>query len=183
MANPADTGADQGLPPGADPIAANADSVTPIAPPLSSVPTTRAVLRAGWVTGFTAGVLCLIMRGLATLFGTDFVTQPPGFSEPRPMRWIVTLGLPIVVGMLAAGMGGLLLGVRGNKRLVFWIGTAAMAASLSLPLVQPDSVAWGTRIWLAVMLVITWIVVIPQVARVVGDSDPRVTAGYREDIA
>jgi hypothetical protein len=28
--------------------------------------------------------------------------------------------------------------------------------------------------------VVTWFLVVPQVARVVGDSDPRVTAGYRD---
>lgn len=169
-----------GLPVGADPVAANADSVTPIAPPLSSIPTTKAVLTAGWVTGLTAGIVCLIMRVIGGIFGTAFEVTRPGSSELMPVPWIVVLALPVLCGLIGSLIAAIFLGVRGCQRWVFWLGTAVMLVSLTSPLLQPDSVTWPTKIWLAAMHVVTWFIVVPQVARVVGDSDPRVTAGYRD---
>jgi hypothetical protein len=37
---------------------------------------------------------------------------------------------------------------------------------------QPSSVLWSTRIWLLVMHVIAWFLIVPQLARVAGDSEP-----------
>jgi glutathione-regulated potassium-efflux system ancillary protein KefC/glutathione-regulated potassium-efflux system protein KefB len=41
-----------------------------------------------------------------------------------------------------------------------------------VPLTQPDSVGWMTRSLLIVMHVITWFLVVPQIARIIGDSEP-----------
>jgi hypothetical protein len=89
--------------------------------------------------------------------------------------------MPLIAGIAGAALAAIFLGVRGCRRWVFWLGTAAMVLSLASPLLQPDAVSWGTRIWLAIMHIVTWFLVVPQVARVVGDSDPRVVSGYRED--
>lgn len=168
------------LPPGADPVAANADSVTPIAPPASAIPTTKAVLTAGWVTGLTAGIICLILRVVAAIFGTDFMVVRPGSDELTPVPWPAVFLVPIVCGVVGSLVAAIFLGVRGCQRWVFWLGTLAVLISLASPLLQPDTVTWPTKIWLTVMHLVAWGVIVPQVARVVGDSDPRVTAGYRE---
>lgn len=182
MANQAGSGE---LPQGADPIAANEDSVTRVAPPLSSVPTTRNVFMAGWVTGLTAAIVCVVIRLIATLFGVDFSVQQPfrgaeaGQLEEVP--WAATLVLPLIAGIAGAAIAAIFLNVKGCRHWVFWLGTLALLISLASPLTQPDNVLWSTRIWLAVMHVVAWAIIVPQIARVVGDSDPRVTAGYRED--
>ena len=168
------------LPAGADPVAANADSITPIAPPLSAVPTTKAVLTAGWVTGLTAAIVCLIMRVIAGLFGTDFLVARPFSDELTPVPVLVVFVVPLACGMIGALVAAIFLGVRGCQRWVFWLGTAFFVVSLASPLMQPAAVTWPTRIWLTLMHVITWVLVVPQVARVVGDSDPRVIAAYRD---
>ncbi len=182
MANKADSGQ---FPHGADPVAANEDSVTRVAPPMHSVPTTRNVFMAGWVTGLTAAIVCVILRLVATLFGTDFLVQQPSFGaeagQLEEVPWAATFVLPLIAGLAGAAVAAVFLGVKGCRHWVFWLGTLALVVSLASPLTQPDEVAWGTRVWLAAMHVITWAIVVPQVARVVGDSDPRVTAGYRED--
>ncbi len=175
-----DPHAPRGLPPGADPVAANLDSVTPVAPPLSSVPTTKAVLIAGWVTGVTAGIVCIILRVIAGIFGTAFMVTRPGSTELQPVPWLAVLLVPVVVGVVGSLVAAVFLGVKGCQRWVFWLGTAAMVLSLASPLIQPEAVTWPTRIWLVVMHVVTWGIIVPQVARVVGDSDPRVTAAYRD---
>lgn len=185
MAFPADPAGTGSLPPGADPVAANADSVTPIPPPLSSVPTTRAVLRAGWVTGITAAIVCTLLRAIATLFGTNFEVMRPGGSATalQQVPWLLTFALPLAAGLIGSAVAAIFLGVKHNQRWVFWLGTLVMLISLGSPLVQPDSVTWPTRIWLTIMHLATWGIVVPQVARVVGDSDPRVTAAHRDTSA
>jgi hypothetical protein len=52
------------------------------------------------------------------------------------------------------------------------VGTAVALLSCASPLLQPDDVIWSTRIWLLVPHVITWFLVVPQIARIVGDSEP-----------
>jgi hypothetical protein len=33
-------------------------------------------------------------------------------------------------------------------------------------------VEWSTRIWLTIPHIITWFLVVPQVARIIGDTEP-----------
>jgi hypothetical protein len=169
------------LPAGADRNAGNADSVTPVAPPASAIPTTRNVFVAGWVTGLTAAIVCTIMRAIATLFGTDFLVEQP-FAEGGlvSVPWAATFVMPLIAGIGGAAVAAVFLGIKGCQRWVFWLGTLALAVSLTSPLLQPEGVTWPTKVWLSLMHVVTWFLVVPQVARVVGDSDPRVTAGYRD---
>ena len=86
--------------------------------------------------------------------------------------WFFVLFEPIVVGVLAGLLASLLLGRRFARRLVFWTGTVLGLVSLLSPLFQPDEVLLSTRLWLCVLHVITWLFVVPQVARIVGDSEP-----------
>jgi len=86
--------------------------------------------------------------------------------------WIFVLFEPIHAGVLAGLLASLLLGRRFARRVVFWVGTLLALASLMSPIFQPDDVLWSTRIWLCVLHVITWFFIVPQVARIVGDSEP-----------
>jgi Family of unknown function (DUF6069) len=183
MALPWDPATGRELPPGADQVAANLDSVTPIPPIVTAIPTTRNVLTAGWVTGVTAAIVCLLLRLVAAIFRVDF-TVVLGFGtnadQKAPVPWVTFLVIPILVAVAWSLIGAIFLGVRGCQRWVFWLGTLVLLVSLSVPLSQPDTVTWPTKIWLMIMHVATWAIVVPQVARVVGDSDPRVTASYRD---
>jgi hypothetical protein len=140
---------------------------------------------AGWVTGLTAAIVCLVIRLVATLFGVDFAVQQPfrgaEVGQLEAVPWAATFVLPLIAGIAGAAVAAIFLNVKGCRHWVFWLGTLALLLSLASPLTQPDNVPWSTRIRLAIMHVVTWVIVVPQVARVVGDSDPRVTAGYRED--
>lgn len=135
---------------------------------------------AGWVTGLTAGIVCLLLRIVAGLFGTEFLVAEPGDRRNLAVGWMSAFAVPLVAGLLAAVLGAIFLGVSNCRRWVFWIGTAALLVTVASPWVWALEATWPTRVWLAVMQVLTWVLVVPQVARVVGDSDPVVTAGYRE---
>lgn len=146
------------------------DSVTPIAPPASARPTYGFVLYAGVVTGAYSGVICLIVYLFARLIGVPFLVQ--GMTGITPVPWFVVLLLPLAAGVVGALLAGLMRGVPHGGRIVLVVGTLIALASLIAPLSQPDEVLWSTRIWLLVMHVITWLLVVPQIARIVGDADP-----------
>jgi hypothetical protein len=74
-----------------------------------------------------------------------------------------------VIGALLASLAR---GLPHAGRLVFWIGTVVALGSCWFPMNQPAAVGWSTRILLVVMHVITWLLVVPQIARIVGDSEP-----------
>lgn len=149
-----------------------AGSVTPVGPPPEAVPHTSDLAYAGAVTGIWSGVLSLLVYLLARLLGVPMEIQVGWAPELREVSWLLPLLVPIACAMAGALLTALLLGRRGARRIAFWVGTAVAAASLWIPLVQPSDVLWSTRIWLSVMHVITWFLVVPQLARIVGDSEP-----------
>ncbi len=146
------------------------DSVTPIAPPTSAHPGVRTMAYAAAVTGGWSGLVCLVLYGLARLLGVPMEVETAGGMDVVP--WLAVLLLPLIAAEIGAVASLIVRGRRGAGRVVFWVGTGIAILSL-LPLaVQPDDVLWSTRIWLGVMNVITWILVVPQIARIVGDSEP-----------
>ena len=173
------------IPAGADPKAANADSITPVPPPKSAIPTTKTVLNAGLVTGITATLVCLALRILGWIFRVQFLIAPmPGSDEAlAPVPWLGIILLPFAAAMIGALAAAAFLGVRHGRALVLVLGTAIALASLAGPLLQPEAVTWPTRIWLVLMHFATWLIVVPQVARIIGDSDPKITASFRDDSA
>jgi Family of unknown function (DUF6069) len=148
-------------------------SVTPIAPPKAQNPKVRFLLYAGLVTGIWSGLLCLIVFGIAVLCGVPFEVRSGANADATSLSWFLVLIVPLGAALVGALFSGLTLGRRFAKRLVFWTGTLIALASLSGPMSQPDSVLWSTRVLLIVMHVITWTLVVPQLARIVGDSEPR----------
>ena len=159
----------------ADPRGAWIGSKTPIAPPTSANPTLRRLLYAGVVTGAWAGILSLLVSLVGRAFGVDYdaVTPWVGDGVVTAVTSVALLVNPLAAGVIAALLSTLAVGRAQGGRLVFWGGTLIALASLAIPLgLQPTSVAWTTRIWLCLPHVITWFLVVPQLARIVADSEP-----------
>lgn len=148
------------------------ESKTPVGPPRSANPTVRQLLYAAVVTGSWSGLLSLLVYAIARLCGMDFVVTRGGDAVPEPVRWIAVLLVPLAAAVLFALLASLARGWRGAGRITFWVGTLLALASLWVPFAQPATVGWGTRIVLALMHLITWFLVVPQIARIVGDSEP-----------
>ncbi|MFY9330052.1 MAG: DUF6069 family protein [Candidatus Nanopelagicales bacterium] len=147
-------------------------SVTPVGPPASAVPTLRDLIYAGVVTGSWSSLLSLIVYGFARLIGVPFEVAVPGSSDLQQVPWFVMLVVPLAAALIGALLASLALGRTHAQRLVFWIGTAIAVASLASPLIQPASVEWSSRLWLVIPHAITWFLVVPQIARIAGDSQP-----------
>ncbi|MGA1481076.1 MAG: DUF6069 family protein [Candidatus Nanopelagicales bacterium] len=149
-----------------------ADSVTPVPPPASSVPHTSNLVYAGVVTGAWSGLLSLTIYGLGRLLGVPFEVMSPGSESLQVVPWSIMLLVPLLAALVGALLAALMLGRRHARRIVFWAGTGIAVLTCAIPLVQPDDVLWSTRIWLLIPHVITWFLVVPQIARIVGDSEP-----------
>ena len=149
-----------------------ADSVTPVPPPASAVPHTSNLVYAGIVTGAWSGLLSLLVYGVGRLLGVPFEVVRPGSEVLQVVPWFLVLLVPLLAGIVGALLSALMLGRRHARRIVFWVGTGIALLSCASPLVQPSDVIWSTRIWLLIPHVITWILVVPQIARIVGDSEP-----------
>ena len=125
---------------------------------------------AGLVTGGLAGLVCLVLYGIARLFGAPMEIDT--IDGVAVVPWFLVLIIPVLAGVIGAIAALLLRGRRAAGRIVFWAGTTLAVASLSLLLLPPGATDLSTKIWLSVMHVITWLFVVPQVARIVGDSEP-----------
>jgi len=127
---------------------------------------------AAVVTGSWSGICSLVVYLVAELAGVDF-TQTVGIGAiPPAASWLVILLTPLGAAVVFALVAGLLRGRRGAWALSFWGGTAVAVLSLASPVGQPAGVAWSTRVVLVLMHVITWLLVVPQIARIIGDSEP-----------
>lgn len=146
-------------------------SVTPVAPPRSANPDLRFMLFAGLVTGAWSGLLCLLLYAIARLVGVDFDVTTPIIDREAPLLPIVPLLVPLAFALLGALVANTLNGQRHARRITFWVGTVLAIGSAYWPLSQTAD-PWPTRIVLLVMHVITWLLVVPQLARIIGDSEP-----------
>lgn len=147
-------------------------SVTPIAPHAATVPHTSNLLYAGIVTGAWSGVLSLLVYLIGRLFGVTFAVVGPTDSVPTPLPWLLMLLAPLAAAIVGALLAAIVLGRRHTRRIVFWGGTVLAVASCWSPLAQPEGVTWPTKILLILCHVITWFLVVPQIARIAGDSQP-----------
>ncbi len=148
------------------------ESKTPIGPPTSANPTVRQLVYAAIVTGVWAGLISLLIYGIGRLAGLDFVVSGQAGIPLQPVAWLVVLLTPLVAALALALVGALLRGVPHAGRLVFWLGTIVALISLWAPIDQAESVSWVSRAVLGLMHLITWVLVVPQIARIVGDSEP-----------
>ena len=146
------------------------DSVTPVAPPTSANPGVRTMAYAALVTGIWSGLLSLVVFGLALLLRVPMDVETVAGVQPVP--WFAVLLIPVVAAEIGAIASLLLRGRTAAGRIVFWAGTLVAVLSLVPLVMQPSDVLISTRIWLGLMHVITWILVVPQIARIIGDSEP-----------
>lgn len=152
------------------PMSGWSDSVTPIAPPTSARPGVRTMAYAALVTGGWSALMCLVVYGLSRLLGVPMDVETAGGVVAIP--WYAVLLLPVVSAEVGAIAALVVRGWRGAGRIVFWVGTVTAIASMVPLILQPADVLWSTRIWLGAMHVITWVLVVPQIARIIGDSEP-----------
>jgi hypothetical protein len=148
------------------------ESKTPIGPPTSANPTVRQLLYAAAVTGGWSGLVSLLIYVIARLFGMTFTVAIRGSDSLEQVSWLAVLLFPLAAAFLFALLASLARGWPHAGRIVYWVGTLAALASLVAPLDQPAEVGWFTRIVLALMHLVTWFLVVPQIARIVGDSEP-----------
>ena len=147
-------------------------SKTPVGPPASASPSMRELMYAAGVTGGWSSLLCLVVYGIGRLTGVPFALVGMPERGPLEVPWIVVLVLPLAFAFGGALLASLVRGRHHAGRLVFWAGTVIALGSVVWPLRQPESVDWPTRILLVVMHLITWALVVPQIARIIGDSEP-----------
>lgn len=147
-------------------------SKSPIAPPTSANPTLRFLLYAGLVTGVWSGLISLLIYGIGTLAQVPFEASRGANAVPTFVPWFVVLLLPVIAGLLGGLASSLMLGRAHARRVVFWAGTVIALVSCASPILQPADVTWSARILLLLMHVVTWLLVVPQLARIVGDTEP-----------
>ena len=153
-------------------LAAWEASVTPIGPPRIANPTLRQLLYAALVTGVWSGLLCSILYWICRAGGVPFDVVVRGTDPLAPVPWFAPLLIPVAFAVLGALAASLVRGRAHAERIVLWVGTLIALGSAVGPLTQPDTVIWSTRIWLLLMHLVTWFLVVPQLARIVGDSEP-----------
>ncbi len=164
------------------PPASWAHSATPVGPPVSAVPRVGDLVYAGVVTGAWSGLLSLLVYGIGRLLGVPFETRAPFSDGEAVVPWFVVLLVPLIAGVGGALLSTLALGRPHARRIVFWAGTAIALVTVASPLIQPVDVLWSSRIWLLLPHVITWFLVVPQLARIVGDSEPGAFVPDQEDL-
>jgi hypothetical protein len=125
---------------------------------------------AALVTGGWSGLVCLALYGIARLLGVPMEVETAAGMTVVP--WFVALLLPLVAAEIGAIAALVVRGWKGGGRIVFWVGTLIAIASFLPLVVQPADVLLSTQICLGVMHVVTWILVVPQIARIIGDSEP-----------
>jgi Family of unknown function (DUF6069) len=140
-------------------------SVTPIGP-------LRALLYAALVTGLWSGLLCSIIYWIGRAAGVPFEVLSRSSGPLAQVPWFAPILIPVAFAVLGALAASLVRGRAHAQRIVLWIGTLIALGSALGPVTQPDTVIWSTRVWLLVMHLVTWFLVVPQIARIVGDSEP-----------
>jgi hypothetical protein len=152
------------------------DSKTPVGPPTSANPTVRQLLYAALVTGGWSGLSCLVIYLIARLAGMTFAVSGSVAEALEPVTWLLVLLVPLGFAVVFALLAALLRGLAQAGRITFWAGTLVAILSLIAPLTQPAEVGWFTRVVLSSMHLVTWFLVVPQIARIIGDSEPGASA-------
>lgn len=156
------------------------ESMTPFGPPTAANPTIKQLMYAAVVTGVWSGLICLVIYLIGRLAGVPFVVAARSVDVQAQVPWSVVLLVPIAFAVGGTLLASLVRGWRQAGRLVFWVGTLVALGSMVVPLTQPADVGYATRILLAIMHIVTWFLVVPQIARIIGDSEPGMSVDRAE---
>lgn len=143
-------------------------SKTPIPPAVSMDPTPKFLAYAGLVTGLWSSLLSLGVYGFARLIGVPMVVETDRL--PEVISWIAVIVVPLAAAEAGAMASLLMRGRKHARSVVFWTGTVIAIASLGFTIMRSELIS--TAIWLSIPHVITWFLVVPQIARIIGDSEP-----------
>lgn len=143
-------------------------SKTPIAPAISLDPGPKFLAYAGLVTGAWSALLSLIVYAFARLIGVPLEVDTN--QLPVMVPWIAIVVVPLAAAEIGAMASLLARGLPHAQQIVFWAGTIIALASLAFPIMRSESVS--TAIWLSIPHLITWFLVVPQIARIIGDTEP-----------
>ena len=143
-------------------------SKTPIAPAISLDPGPKFLAFAGLVTGAWSAILSLIVYAFARLIGVPLEVDTN--QLPVMVPWIAIVVVPLAAAQIGAMASLLARGLPHAQQIVFWAGTIIALASLAFPIMRSESVS--NAIWLSIPHLITWFLVVPQIARIIGDTEP-----------
>ena len=152
-------------------------SVTPVPPLRSASPSVRNLVYAGLFTGAWSGGLSLIVLAVGRGVGVHVIEPQSAPAWVQAFPWLAVLVLPIACGVLGALGSAMVRGWRHASWWVWFVGTAVALLSLAGPL---SEASWSARLMLGLMHVITWFLVVPQLARIVGDSEPGASVDRRD---
>lgn len=141
---------------------------TPIAPAISMDPGPKFLAYAGLVTGVWSSILSLVVYGFARLIGVPMEVDTDRL--PTMVPWIAIVVVPLAAAEVGAMASLLARGLPHARNIVFWVGTLIAILSLAFPIMRSESISTG--IWLSIPHVITWFLVVPQIARIIGDTEP-----------
>ncbi len=127
-------------------------------------PSVTDVVRTGVIAGVFAGFLCEVMYGIGRIFGTNFEVKTGSSDQLTSIPPFMPFVLPLVVAVLAALVVALLFRRAGGAFWVLTLGFMLTILSLGLPLFQPSTVTWPTKIWLLLMHLTTGVIVVPALA-------------------
>jgi hypothetical protein len=131
---------------------------------METAPTFGRLTIAGAVGGLIGGILSFLLWLLAGAIGmpTDVEVTGQGLTE---LAWFQFLAL----GFLSGTGGGIVAGFLRKSATGFKtfsiIAVIVLVLSMAGPLIQPDTVAWSTRIILMATHVLVFIVVVKAVQK------------------
>ncbi len=108
------------------------------------------------------------MYGFARLIGVPMIVETDRI--PTVITWLAIAVVPLAAAEAGAMASLLARGLRHAGRIVFWSGTVIAVGSLAVPIMSAEQIS--TAIWLCIPHVITWFLVVPQIARIIGDTEP-----------
>jgi hypothetical protein len=131
---------------------------------METAPTFGRLTIAGAVGGLIGGILSFLLWLLAGAIGMPTEVEVPnqGLTE---LAWFQFLALGFMSGIGGGVVAGFLRNSATGFKTFSIIAVIVLVLSMAGPLIQPDTVAWSTRIILMVTHVLVFIVVVKAVQK------------------
>jgi hypothetical protein len=130
-------------------------------PPDTNTPATfGAVVIVGVVGGAIGGVLSFLVWLIAAAVGVPTEVEVPGLGITS-LQWFNFILLATLSGLGAGVVAGMLRNRVSGPQILMLISVVVLIASFITPVVQPDAVAWSTRMVLGFTHIIVFFTVVP----------------------